>query len=98
MTDTEPQREGQSLSMMYGTYADVLFVLFPFLYPLFKWVLYVPHNPLFGFIFKAVYSYVCVRSENRSIWGFLKLAFGNRHMFSRKVESNSGVTALMDSQ
>ncbi|GAA3567364.1 hypothetical protein [Marinobacter xestospongiae] len=31
MTDTEPQREGQSLSMMYGTYADVLFVLFPFL-------------------------------------------------------------------
>lgn len=75
-----------------------LFVLFPFLYPLFKWVLYVPHNPLFGFIFKAVYSYVCVRSENRSIWGFLKLAFGNRHMFSRKVESNSGVTALMDSQ
>ncbi|MCW8915411.1 MAG: B12-binding domain-containing radical SAM protein [Magnetovibrio sp.] len=75
-----------------------LFVLMPFLYPVFKWLLYVPHNPVFGFIFKAVYSYVCVRSENRTIWGFLKLAFGNRHMFSRKVKSNSGVTALMDSQ
>lgn len=74
-----------------------IFVLFPFLYPLFKWVLYVPHNRFFGFIFKAVYSYVCVRSENRTIFGFLKLALGNRHMFSRKVESNSGVTALMDS-
>lgn len=31
MTEYAPRREGQTLSMMYGTYADVLFVLFPFL-------------------------------------------------------------------
>lgn len=31
MNEQVPRREGQSLSMMYGTYADVLFVLFPFL-------------------------------------------------------------------
>lgn len=32
MTDRSPQRSEQySLSMMYGTYADILFVLFPFL-------------------------------------------------------------------
>ncbi|MDI9243708.1 hypothetical protein [Marinobacter sp. CHS3-4] len=31
MSETRPQNEQQSLSMMYGTYADILFVLFPFL-------------------------------------------------------------------
>ena len=31
MTENTSHREVQSLSMMYGTYADVLFVLFPFL-------------------------------------------------------------------
>lgn len=31
MNDNNYRRENQSLSMMYGTYADVLFVLFPFL-------------------------------------------------------------------
>lgn len=31
MTDMPERREHHSLSMMYGTYADVLFVLFPFL-------------------------------------------------------------------
>ncbi|SDW75011.1 hypothetical protein [Marinobacter mobilis] len=31
MTENYPRQEGHSLSMMYGTYADVLFVLFPFL-------------------------------------------------------------------
>ncbi|SFL95747.1 hypothetical protein [Marinobacter zhejiangensis] len=31
MTENHPRQDGQSLSMMYGTYADVLFVLFPFL-------------------------------------------------------------------
>lgn len=31
MTDNHPREESQSLSTMYGTYADVLFVLFPFL-------------------------------------------------------------------
>jgi hypothetical protein len=31
MSDQPTQREHQSLSMMYGTYADILFVLFPFL-------------------------------------------------------------------
>ncbi|MDX1756045.1 MAG: hypothetical protein R3175_08315 [Marinobacter sp.] len=31
MTEKTPHREVQTLSMMYGTYADVLFVLFPFL-------------------------------------------------------------------
>lgn len=74
-----------------------LFILAPYLYPLFKWVLYVPHNPLFDFVFKLVYSYVCIQSENRSVLGFLKLALGNRHMFNRKVKSNSGVTSLMES-
>lgn len=31
MNDHQTQNEQQSLSMMYGTYADILFVLFPFL-------------------------------------------------------------------
>ncbi|PHQ15246.1 hypothetical protein [Marinobacter profundi] len=31
MSDEASRSESQSLSMMYGTYADVLFVLFPFL-------------------------------------------------------------------
>lgn len=31
MSDNRQQQEHTSLSMMYGTYADVLFVLFPFL-------------------------------------------------------------------
>jgi hypothetical protein len=31
MTENRQQQEQYSLSMMYGTYADVLFVLFPFL-------------------------------------------------------------------
>lgn len=31
MSEQPTQREQQSLSMMYGTYADILFVLFPFL-------------------------------------------------------------------
>lgn len=31
MSEPQTQREQQSLSTMYGTYADILFVLFPFL-------------------------------------------------------------------
>ena len=31
MSETLQQSEQHSLSMMYGTYADILFVLFPFL-------------------------------------------------------------------
>ncbi|MBW0148194.1 hypothetical protein [Marinobacter arenosus] len=31
MTDSQPRSEQYTLSMMYGTYADILFVLFPFL-------------------------------------------------------------------
>ncbi|MBW4935128.1 hypothetical protein [Marinobacter sp. F4206] len=31
MTDSQPRNEQYTLSMMYGTYADILFVLFPFL-------------------------------------------------------------------
>ncbi|MDX1598522.1 hypothetical protein [uncultured Marinobacter sp.] len=31
MSDTQQRNEQHSLSMMYGTYADILFVLFPFL-------------------------------------------------------------------
>ncbi|MEP4466193.1 MAG: hypothetical protein ABJ022_07975, partial [Marinobacter alexandrii] len=31
MNDRHPRSEQYSLSMMYGTYADILFVLFPFL-------------------------------------------------------------------
>ena len=31
MTDKNRRQEQQSMSMMYGTYADILFVLFPFL-------------------------------------------------------------------
>lgn len=31
MTDHQQPNEQYSLSMMYGTYADILFVLFPFL-------------------------------------------------------------------
>lgn len=31
MNDSSERKEQYSLSMMYGTYADILFVLFPFL-------------------------------------------------------------------
>lgn len=31
MSDSQPRSEQYNLSMMYGTYADILFVLFPFL-------------------------------------------------------------------
>ncbi len=56
-------------------------ILFPQLLPLFKWFLKIPHNRLFKFIFKAVYSYICIKSEKRSIYSFLKLAFANRKFF-----------------
>ena len=32
MSDQNRPQEHNSLSMMYGTYADVLFVLFPFVF------------------------------------------------------------------
>ena len=71
------------------------FVLAPYLYPLFKWLLYLPHNVLFGLVFKAVYSYICIRSENRTLWGFLKLALSNRHLFARRRKSNRLFSTLL---
>ncbi len=70
------------------------FVLAPYLYPVFKGLLALPHNALFGLVFKAVYSYVCIRSENRTPWGFLKLALGNRQLFTRKTKSNRLLSAV----
>ncbi len=58
-----------------------LFVLVPPLYPILKWLFRTPNNKLFRFIFKAVYAYVCIKSEKRSIYSFLKLALANRKLF-----------------
>ncbi|OGQ96071.1 MAG: hypothetical protein A2521_13255 [Deltaproteobacteria bacterium RIFOXYD12_FULL_57_12] len=56
-------------------------VLFPSLTPLLKYLLRIPPNRVFRFLFKAVYSYVCIRSENRTVVSFLKLALANRKFF-----------------
>ena len=56
-------------------------VLFPRLKRLVKCLLKLPHNSFYRFIFKAVYSYVCIRSEKRSILSYIKLAFANRKLF-----------------
>ncbi len=58
-----------------------LYTLIPWLYPLTKFILSFPHNKLFRIIFKAVYSYVCIKSENRTITSFIKLAMANRKLF-----------------
>jgi len=58
-----------------------LMILVPFLAPLLKYLLKFPHNSVFKFIFKGVYSYVCIRSENRTVFSFLKLALANRKFF-----------------
>ena len=56
-------------------------VLWPFLYPVLKRFLTVKHNKLFRFVFKTVYAYTCIRSENRSVASFLGLALANRKLF-----------------
>ena len=56
-------------------------VMLPFLYPLLKKMLETPHNRFFKIIFKVVYSYVCIKSERRSFYSFLKLAIANRNFF-----------------
>jgi len=56
-------------------------VLYPFLFPLSKYILSMPHNRLFRLIFKAVYSYVCIKSERRSLFSYLRLALANRKLF-----------------
>ncbi len=56
-------------------------VLFPKLFFFIKYLLKLSHNRFYKFIFKAVYSYVCIKSEKRSVYSFLKLAFANRKFF-----------------
>jgi radical SAM superfamily enzyme YgiQ (UPF0313 family) len=58
-----------------------LSVMFPSLYPVVSRFLVLPHNRFFRYVFKAVYSYVCIRSENRSVYSFLRLALANRKLF-----------------
>jgi len=55
-----------------------LFVLFPGLFTIFKFLLKMPHNKLFKVVFKVVYSYICIKSERRSISSYIKLAYANR--------------------
>lgn len=56
-------------------------ILLPALAPLLRRLLSLPHNRLFKLIFKACYAYVCIRSENRSVISFVKLALANRKFF-----------------
>ncbi len=56
-------------------------VLAPWLRPLLRPLLRLPHNALYRLVFKAVYSWICVRSENRSFHSFLRLALANRKLF-----------------
>lgn len=57
-------------------------VLFPALFPITVRLIRLPHNKFFRFIFKATYSYVCIKSENRSVYSFLRLALANRKLFT----------------
>jgi radical SAM superfamily enzyme YgiQ (UPF0313 family) len=56
-------------------------VLFPRLMPAVKCLLRLPHNAFYRFIFKTVYSYVCIRSEKRSFLSYMKMALANRKLF-----------------
>jgi radical SAM superfamily enzyme YgiQ (UPF0313 family) len=56
-------------------------VLFPRFFPLLKYLIRMPPNRFFRFIFKAVYSYVSIKSEKRSIYSYLRLANSNRRLF-----------------
>lgn len=58
-----------------------LMVLVPALAPLLKRLLPRRHNRLYRTVFKAVYSWVCIRSENRSLLSYLRLAYANRRYF-----------------
>jgi radical SAM superfamily enzyme YgiQ (UPF0313 family) len=58
-----------------------LAVLQPWLFPLLKRTLYLPHSPFHRFIFKLVYSYVCLQSERRSLLSYIRLALANRKFF-----------------
>ena len=58
-----------------------LIVFCPWLYPLLKPLLKRRHNRLFGYVFKAVYAYSCIRSERRGLISFLRLAVANRKLF-----------------
>ena len=41
-------------------------VLLPRFFPIFKHLLRLPNNRLYRLLYKIIYSYVCIRSENRS--------------------------------
>ncbi|MEO5378192.1 MAG: B12-binding domain-containing radical SAM protein [Magnetococcus sp. DMHC-6] len=56
-------------------------VLFPWLTPVLKPLLKLPHNAIFRAIFKVVYGLVCMRSENRTLISFFRLAWANRKLF-----------------
>jgi radical SAM superfamily enzyme YgiQ (UPF0313 family) len=56
-------------------------VLVPALSPLLRRLMKLPSNFLFRALFKAVYAYTSIRSERRSLFSFLKLAFANRWLF-----------------
>ena len=56
-------------------------VLYPWLTPLVRPLLLLPHNPVFRLWFKAVYAWICLKSENRSLFSFAKLALANRKLF-----------------
>ncbi len=58
-----------------------LIILLPRLYPVLEKLLAVKHSKLFRLVFKAVYAYTCIRSENRSFASFVGLALANRKLF-----------------
>ena len=58
-----------------------LCVLIPWSYYIARPLLNLPGSFLYRIIFKVVYVYVCIKSEKRSFFPFLKLALANRKLF-----------------
>jgi anaerobic magnesium-protoporphyrin IX monomethyl ester cyclase len=58
-----------------------LAVLMPFFASFLRWLMRFPPNGLYRTIFKVVYAYTSLRSERRTLFSFLKLAFANRRLF-----------------
>lgn len=56
-------------------------VLWPWLGPLFAFLTRLPHNAFHRLVFKAVYSWVCMKSERRSFGSYMRLALANRKLF-----------------
>ncbi|MBF0161295.1 MAG: B12-binding domain-containing radical SAM protein [Magnetococcales bacterium] len=58
-----------------------ILVLIPRLLPWVRPLLFGPYRPIYRWVFKGVYAWVCLKSENRSLFSFIRLALTNRRQF-----------------